>query len=352
MKKRNVLWKKLLVLCMTGALTMFSLTGCGSDSGIVFTTGLSGDQLFKIGSEVCTKPETMVYLTTFYNQYIDIYGDEIWDYDFEGVTLEAHVKEVVLSKLVQIKIMNLMAKEQSITLSEEEEEAMKKAAQTYYSMLADPLKEEEKLTLETAERVYEEYALAHKVYETITESAETEISDDEARTVTVQEIYLRNWKMEEGEKAPLTEDETIETLKTAKDLLTQLENGADFTSLAQQYSDDKQTEKAYARNVVEKNFEEILFSLDEGELRGVIETEDGYHIVRCLSTMDDEATQENKLVLIQQRKKAAFSAAYTEVAQNAYSEFREQLWEKIHMEETVHRTKGNFFEIYAEAVKE
>lgn len=350
MKKRNILWKKFIILCLTGAITMLSLTGCGNNRRLVFTTGLSGDQLFKIDSEICTKQEAMVYLTTFYNQYITTYGDEIWAYDFDGVTLEEHVKEVVLAKLVQIKIMNLMAKEQKISLSSEEEETMKKAAESYYSVLSETFKKQEDLTFETAQKVFREYALAHKVYETITESAEMEISDDEARTVTVQEIYLRNWKMSDGEKTLLSEEETLEALKTAKSLLTQLENGADFASLAQQYSDEKQIERAYARNSVEKNFEEILFSLDEEELSGVIETQDGYHIVKCISTMDQEATQENKLVLAQQRKKAAFSEAYVKVEENAYSEFRDKLWEKLHLQEEIHRTEGNFFQSYEEAV--
>lgn len=350
MKKQSGLWKKLRILCLTGVIAMTTLTGCANQTKIVFTTGLSGNQIFKIGSEVCTRPETMVYLTTFYNQYIDSYGEEIWAHDFDGVTLENHVKEVVLSKLVQIKIMNLMAKEQKITLSAKEEEVMKEAAQSYYGVLSEKLKEEEKLTFETAQKVFEEYALAHKVYETITESAEMEISDDEARTVTVEEIYLRNWKMTDGEKVKLSEEETAEVLKTAKNILSQLENGVDFALLAQQYSDENQLENAYPRDRVEKSFEDVLFSLDEGELSGVIETSDGYHIVRCISTMDEEATQENKLILAQQRKKAAFSEAYETVAQNAYSEFREKLWDKIHLEEAVHRTEGNFFQCYSDAV--
>ena len=36
-----------------------SLTGCGtwSNTKIVLTTGLTGDQLFKVGKSVCTLPE-------------------------------------------------------------------------------------------------------------------------------------------------------------------------------------------------------------------------------------------------------------------------------------------------------
>ena len=138
--------KKIAVVCLIGAISAGGLTGCGSDTKIVFTTGLSGNQLFKIGSTTCTTPEIMVYLTTFYNQYAHTYGPEMWHYDFGGVSLEEHVKDVVLSKMAQIKIMNLMAREREITLSDEEEVQVAAAAETYFSMLEEDLKEQEKIT--------------------------------------------------------------------------------------------------------------------------------------------------------------------------------------------------------------
>ena len=91
--------KKLGLLALIGMLCFGGLTGCGKNTKIVFTTGLSGNQLFKIGSTTCTTPEIMVYLTSFYNQYVDIYGQEMWQHDFGGVSLENHVKDIVLSKM-------------------------------------------------------------------------------------------------------------------------------------------------------------------------------------------------------------------------------------------------------------
>ena len=80
--------KKTAALCLVALMSMSTMTGCQSDTKLVFTTGLSGNQIFKIGSTVCTMPEAMVYLTTFYNQYADIYGSEMCNYDFGGVSLE------------------------------------------------------------------------------------------------------------------------------------------------------------------------------------------------------------------------------------------------------------------------
>lgn len=324
--------KKLIVLCLVGAMSVSAFTGCGRDTKIVFTTGLSGNQLFKIGSSKCTMPEAMVYLTTFYNQYADIYGEEMWNYDFGGVSLEGHVKDVVLSKLAQIKIMNLMAQEQDICLTKEEEQQVLKAADAYFEKLEENLKKTENLTEDVVKQVYLEYAIANKVYSSITESAEMEISDDEARTVTVQTIYFSNAEMK----------------NKAEQVQKRIKEGEDFETLAAEYSEDKQIVKRFGRGTTEGHFEEILFSMDEGEVSDLIETSEGLYIVKCISTMDDEATQENKLVLAEQRKKEAFSRAYTEVAESTHSQYRDKQWNALTLKKEIHKTDANFFEIYHE----
>lgn len=344
--------KKTAIACMIGSLSLGCFTGCESNTKIVFTTGLSGDEIFKIGKAVCTEPELMIYLTTFYNRYADTYGVEMWDYDFGGISLEDNVKDVVLSKMTQIKIMNLMAEEWNITLTEQEQQQVKTAANHYYETLETVLKEKENITKNVAETVYREYAVANKVYETITESADMEISDDEARTVTVQAIYLKNWKLKNNEKTAMSEQEKNAVKERAEKLLSRIRAGEDFETLAESESDDKQITKSYARDTEEAQFEEILFSMDAGDISDVIETQDGYYIVKCISTMDYEATQENKLVLAELRKKEAFSEAYAEIANHTHSQFRDKRWEKLTLKEEIHRTEADFFEIYEEYIKQ
>ena len=343
--------KKLALLCMVGTLTCTAMTGCGENTKIVVTTGLSGNQLFKIGSATCTTPEIMVYLTTFFNEYVDTYGQEMWQYDFGGVSLEEHVKDVVLSKMTQIKIMNLMAEERNITLNNEEKSQVNAATEAYFGLLPEQMKEQEKITADVVKKVYEEYALANKVYTTITEAADMEISDDEARAVTAQVIYWKNWKMKSKEKTALTESETLKVVNTAKEVLRKAKEGEDFSALLVQYSDDKQSSKSYARGSVEPEFEELLFSMDEGDISDIIELSDGYYIVKCISTMDYEATQKNKVVLAKQRKQEAFSKAYNEIATNTHSQFRDKQWELITLNEEIHKIEANFFDIYDEYFK-
>lgn len=344
--------KKWMALGLSMMIFAGTLTGCGSDTQFVFTTGLSGNQVFKIGTTSCTMPELMIYVTTFYNQYAETYGEEMWQYDFGGISLEEHVKEIVLSKMAQIKIMNLMAKEYEIALTNEEEERIETAANCYYEKLSDTLKKQEDITFEVVKNVYREYTLANKVYSSITETADMEISDDEARAVTVQTIYFKNWKLKSGERVPLEEQELAAIWAKGQEALQQIGSGEKFENVSAAYSEEKQLVQSYARGDVEPEFEEILFSLDEGECSGLIETEDGIYIVKCVSTIDYEATQANKLVLAEKRKKEAFSKAYNEIAAGTHSQFRDKLWESMTLDAAQHKTDANFFEIYEEYIKQ
>ena len=101
-----------------------SLTGCGtwSNTKIVLTTGLTGDQLFKVGKSVCTLPEAMIYVMDYKQQYENAYGVEMWEHDFGGVTLEEYVKDTIIAQLASVKAVTLLAKENNVTLSDAEKE--------------------------------------------------------------------------------------------------------------------------------------------------------------------------------------------------------------------------------------
>lgn len=76
------------------------------------------------------------------------------------------------------------------------------------------------------------------------------------------------------------------TQKAAEEVLAKLRAGADFAALAKQYSKDPgSAEKGGDLGWASKGmfvgpFEEALFSMQKGELRGPIKTQFGYHILR------------------------------------------------------------------------
>ena len=194
----NNVFQKLMRTVLTVGIIMafFCFTGCGNGEDsqkVVLMTGFQKDEVFRIESASCTLPEIMLYLTNIQNQYEKVYGAEIWNRDLDGVSLEENVKEIVLAKVAQIKTMNLLADDYQVFLDEDENKKTEQAAGEYFSLLTEQEKELTGIDLDTIRMMYQEYARADKVYRFLIKDINPEISDDEARTITVQHILIKTY---------------------------------------------------------------------------------------------------------------------------------------------------------------
>lgn len=248
-------WVWLLASC-------WLLTACGDGSKIVFTKGLGKDEVFRIGDSVCTVPEMMVYLINTRNQYENVYGSQVWKITVDGITLEENVKETVLAKIAQIKTMYLLAKSRGAVLEEGEDRRVKAAAAEYYGSLNDEEKELMGSDADIIEKLYREYALADKIYQSIIRDVNPEISDDEARTITVQQIVLRTKAADaEDGTAAISEAEKAAVYERACDIRDMAVDGEhDFVDLASRYSDDSVTTFSFGIGEKEEAFERAAFA--------------------------------------------------------------------------------------------
>ena len=343
--------KKIIVLCVLLCLFSGMLSACGGEEGstkVVFTTGLGKDEVFRIGDRTCTKAELMVYLTTTQNQYELVYGEEIWQTALNGVTLEENVKDTVLEKIAQIKTMYLLAKEKELSLTEPELEQVKKAATEYFNGLSEKEVELMEVSYETVETLYTEYAMANKVYLYIIKDINPEISDDEARTITVQHILRRTYgKDSEGKRLPVSEAKKqaiYEEICKVRELAVSGEQ--DFANLASRYSEDSTFTYSFGKGDMDPAFEAAAFDLETDEISQVVESESGYHIIKCISTFDREETDANKLQIVEERRNEAFGQEYDLFVETLARRLNEKLWKEIELLHDSQVTTCNFFEIY------
>lgn len=337
----------LLCLCMASC----SLTGCGGGSGksvkVVLTTGLEKDEVFRIENISCTLPEIMVYLTNIQNQYESVYGEEIWNTDLEGVTLEDNVKDIALAQIAQIKTMNLMAEKYEVELTKEEQEQVKNAANTYYSSLNETEIETMGINQDTIAGLYSEYALAKKVYQYIIKDINPEISDDEARTITVQHILLKTYALDgTGKKIEYTEKAKEDAYKTACEVLEKAKAGEDFDELIRRYSEDGKATYSFGKGEMDEAFEKAAFNLGTGEISDIVETQYGYHIIKCISTFDKEETDSNKIKIMEQRKKEVFGQEYDAFVGTLTRKLNEDLWEEVRFIHNENVVTSDFFDVY------
>lgn len=347
MKSRKSISRFLLVFL----LNLLFLQGCGkqeADIKVVLTTGFQKNEIFRIETMSCTLPEIMVFLTNAQNQYESMYGKEIWETDLNGVTLEENVKETVLAQLAQIKTMNLLAARHGVALEEEEQQLVKEAASAYFQSLNDVEKESMRVTEELIQSMYGEYALANKVYEYIIKDINPEISDDEARTITVQHILIKTYALDgTGKKIEFTESAKADAYGRAEQILKLArDEESDFESLIMQYSEDEKGTYSFGKGEMEKSFEEAAFNLETGEISNIVETSYGYHIIKCISTFNREETDANKVKIVEKKRDEVFGQEYEVFVESLTRDLNEDLWESIEFIDNEEVTTSSFFDIY------
>lgn len=338
--------KKAYKICLI-IFSLFMLTGCAKTTRVVLTLGDDATEVFRIEDMICRVPEVMVYMVNTENRYSELFSKEIWDVPYEGGTVESQYKETVLARLAQIKAMNLFAAKLDVTLSDEEKRLCKKAANEYYNSLSSKEIEYLDVTEELIADMYSEFALANKVYQDVVSKVNPEISDDEARSVTVKSLLIKTYTTDEyGDKNSFDFDRKQDALKRAYALLVKIRNGEDFDVVAADYNEDDKSLYSFGRGVMPEEIEEAAYNLSEGQVSDVIETEYGYHILKCVSNFDKESTDANKLTIVEMRKKEAFREEYDTFISELTSNLNEDVWNNIRYIKSDEITTTDFFEIY------
>lgn len=330
---------------------LFLLAGCGNreqELKVILTAGFARNEIFRIETMSCTLPEIMVYLTNTKDQYEAVYGSEIWETDLNGITLEENIKETVLAQLAQIKTMNLLANQHGVALDQEEQKAAQAAAAAYFSTLNETEISSLQVTEAIIQNMYQEYALANKVYRYIIKDINPEISDDEARTITVQHILLKTYTLDgTGKKIEYSEADKEEVYEQAKEVLKLARNGEnDFESLIMQYSEDEKGTYSFGKGEMEPVFEEAAFNLATGEISEIIETSFGYHIIKCMNTFNREETDANKIKIVEKRREEVFGQEYETFVKSLIRNLNEELWEKVSFLDDEAVNTSDFFEVY------
>ncbi|HKM21996.1 MAG TPA: peptidylprolyl isomerase [Lachnospiraceae bacterium] len=346
--RKNADGLRLCVLCLV-LILLFVATGCGvkKDTEIILTTDFEENEVFRIEHISCMLPEVMVYLTTARNQYEGVFGEEIWHVQVDESTLDERFKDIVMARIARIKAMNLLAEEHEVKLDATEEAIARRAAQEYMTSLGTEQAETLHVNEDLIYTMYAEYALANKVYEVLTSDVNPEISDDEARTITVKQILIKTYTLDDaGNRIDYLSAQKADAYERCVDILNRARTGEDFDALALAYNEDVQTEYSFGKGVMPQNYETAAFNLAQDEISDVIETEYGYHIIKCINTFDKEETDANKLVIVNQRKEEAFSAIYDAFLPTLTSHLNDDLWQSVNVDAQDGVTSTDFFDIY------
>ncbi len=343
---RNI-GKKAAALALAAVLGL-SLAACGTKEQklqVVLTTGAQEESaVFRLDDKICTRPEMQLYLTTARNRYEKVYGPEIWEAGENGAILEQMLREDVLAEVSQVKAMALMAEEQEVALTKQEEADLTAAAEEFMQTLTEEEAQLYKADADKIASMYREYLLADHVYRRIVQEVNPEISDDEARTITVQYLFFST-ETEEGAE-PMSAEARAEVYQRASQAREAAAGGITLERLKDRFGADDAGTMSYGKGEVETALETEGFELGKGELSPVVETTKGYYILRCVSTFNREETDRSKGKIAAMRKDEAFSQAYDTFLENVTQSFNKDVWEQLRPADREVSDTTEFFEIY------
>lgn len=305
-----------------------TLSGCKvGNSDIVFTTGVGSNDLFKINGKVCTMKEAKVYLINYQNIYGKSYGVDLWENTSCNEKLQKYVKELTVSELSKVVCMDFLAAEKNISLSDDEQSRVDKAAAAYYKSLTREEKKYTDASEGTIRELYSNYALAKKTYDTLTESVDKEVSDNEARVMHVMQVYVKQQEKADEVKAKLGE-------------------GMDFASVASNYNEATDIEITLSRGTMPEQVEEAAFELENGEISECIKADNGYYFIKCVNKFDEKLTDSNKVKIVEKREKEVFEDEYNVLIEGFSSSFNYDGWDAVELEKNEDIATDSFFDTF------
>lgn len=310
-------------MCAVGAVTLFLMSaGCAMPT--------PGEP--EVPEQVSyTKAQIMIIATTERNRYEQVYTDRIWDAVMEnGETFEEYLLDEIRVFMENLKTMTLLAQDRGITLSSGEQDKVRRLARNYYSGLSRAEIEYMGITEEDVAIVYQDYYTANKVVEELTAGIDLEVSDSEAKVISIRRVCL-------------PDRETAEALRGRL-----LEEGSDFGAEARSVTGSTPPEEKIWRGEEPALLEEAAFSLASGEISQVIQLEDGFYLVQCVSDYEMDATRERKTQIYKERKNWAFQQIYGQFQTEHKVSIPDEVWSEISFEGGEESVTSDFFSLYQE----
>ena len=226
-----------------------------------------------------------------------------------GPSYGDYLKSMVESQLLQILFWNTYAQEDNITLSDDDQEQITEELAAFNEALTDEDKACYGFNDDNVTQTLEHISIAGKAMDAEVEKQIAQFTDEEKEQCvyrTVQHILFKttvDTETDESGNAETVSAEEEESYKEsqkakAEEVLARAQAGEDFETLADEYNEDSGFEyslnssgQSPAGVSYVQEFTDGAFALSEGEV-AIVETEYGYHVMKCISENDEALGEE------------------------------------------------------------
>lgn len=317
--------KRLIALLLSGVLAVSMFAGCGEmDKTAVVAT--DGTTEITLGLANFATRLTQARYDDFYVAY---FGESVWDTDMYGygTTNEDDLKANVMQSLYSMYAMKNHMADYGVGITEEDVAQISAAAEKFISSNSEEAIKALGADRESVETYLTLLTIQSRMYNEIIKDADTNVSDEEARTSVYSQVYISktSYKDEDGNSVEYTEDE----LTTLKETVTAFVADAKKDGLdaaAEEYGYSVTSGKFNADSTLVEGVKTALEAMTEdGQVSDLIETDSTYYIVQMDEVMNADATESNRQSIISERE----TELYTEVVEGYLEEMNWELNQKV-----------------------
>ena len=201
--------KKAALLAMAGVLTATSVTGCSGTIDADATVLTVGKEEVPLGVVNFYARMMQGQYETYYAGMMGTTAEELWTQDAgDDKTYEESVKDSVMEAVENMYLIAQHADEYEVVLTEDEQEAIKKAAEQFDADNTDKVKDAVSGYRKDIEKYLELMTIQSKMSEKMREGVNEEVSDEEAAQKSMEYVYFAYTSTDEsGAVTELTDEE-------------------------------------------------------------------------------------------------------------------------------------------------
>lgn len=287
--------------------------------------------IMTVDDRTVTYGEVLFYMYKVKQEYESTLGSGVWDVRMQtGETFHNYAKEQILKEITELNIINLKAESEEVKLTDDEVDDVRQQVGNFLKGVSPEDKEKYQFSEEVLQKIYEEHALAEKMYDVTTGQVETTIPNEEVKQVRIQSLFVMTEGVDKnGVEISLSKAEKKKALKKLKEMVKDAKETNTFYNIASTNSDAKQVEYVFGKDNMPEEFGEEAMALKTGEYSDILEKPNGYYVLYCVSDYDEDATQEKKEEIIQDKQDKVFQESYTEWSKEYKVRMSAKIWKKI-----------------------
>lgn len=322
--------KKIVALCLAGAMMASVLGGCGLNTEATIATMQGQSVSLGVANFMCRYQQV-----TSDEAFRSYFGEDAWQQDLygNGSTFQESVKADVMENIHEMYTLKAHMSEYSVTITDDEKKAIADVAKKFMEDNSKEVIRELDVTQEIVEEMLTLYTIQQKMQDAIYATADTEVSDEEAnmRAYTMVTLSTTSYYNSETEGYEEYSDEELEEIKaTAQEIYEAVEDPKDLETVAEEKGYEAKTGTYDADDTaLEASVKEALDKLKKDQMTSLISTDSGYYIARLDSESDKEATEKNRENIIKERQDTLYSDTISGWQENDEWTVDEKLLAKI-----------------------